>query len=193
MKKVSLILFNILIVCSAYSQDVNSISTIPTNPDNTDFVKAVVNTTMNTPDCWINTSSVTTTVNNHSIIGAHCSGIAQQICTKSDTYNLGVLAVGNHSISYDMFYGNLSSGQTQCASYTLGDSLSTSFNVSNAGGNLPVEIHPQGSHNICEGDSFYILTDRTYCWGRQFSAWSSGIYFIQTMGNEPFTTKVIIL
>ena len=75
----------------------------------------------------------------------------------------------------------------------LSDSLSTSFNVSNAGGNLPVEIHPQGSHNICEGDSFYILTDRTYCWGRQFSTWSSGIYFIQTMGNEPFTTKVIIL
>ncbi|MDC1221158.1 T9SS type A sorting domain-containing protein [Salibacteraceae bacterium] len=208
MKKVSLILFNILIACSAYSQDVNSISTIPTNPDNTDFVKVVVNTTMNTSDCWINTSSVTTTGYNHSIIGAHCSGIAQQICTKSDTYNLGVLAVGNHSVSYDMFYGNLSSGQTQCSSYILGDSLSTSFNVSNAGGNLPVEIHPQGSHNICDRDSFYILTDEfgqaIYKWllngdeiysGSNAFIWAkdSGLYQVKVFVNGDSGTSAGVL
>ena len=208
MKKTILSLIAVFQLLSLFGQDVNSISIIPANPENTDFIKVVVNTSMNTTDCWITTSSVTTNGNNHSIIGAHCSGLLQQICTKSDTYNLGVLQVGTHYVSYDMFYGNLSAGQTQCTSFIFGDSLSTSFNVSNASGNLPVEIHPLGPHNICHGDSFYLFTDAfgqaTYKWllngaeiysGINHFIWAmdSGVYQVKAYANGDSGTSASVL
>ena len=208
MKSVILTILAIILVTCGFSQNINSISILPANPENTDFIKVVVNSSMNTTDWWISTSSVTSTGNNHSIIGAHCSGLAQQVCTKSDTYNLGVLSAGTHDVSYDLFYGNLSSGQTQCSSFIFGDSLSMSFNVSNASGGLPIEIHPQGSHDICKGDSFYIHVDAfgqsTYKWllngteiysGTNHFKWAkdSSAYQVKAFANGDSGTSAAVL
>ncbi len=163
---------------------------------------------MNTSSCWLTTSSVTTNGNEHSIIGAHCAGLLQQVCNQTDTYTLGTLTAGLHTVHYDMFYGNLASGQSQCNSFIFGDSLSYSFNVANAAGNLPVQIHPQGTQQICEGDSFLLLTDEeafaTYQWllngvpilnANSATHWAkdSGYYQVKMYANGDSGTSVSIL
>lgn len=163
---------------------------------------------MNSSSCWLTTSSLSTNGNMHSIIGAHCAGLLQQVCNQTDTYTLGTLAAGLRTVHYDMFYGNLASGQTQCNSFIFGDSLSYSFNVANAAGNLSVQIHPQGTHQICEGDSFLLLTDEeafaTYQWllngmpianatEPTFWAKDSGFYQIKMYANGDSGTSESIL
>lgn len=141
------------------SQSITSIQIFPSNPNNNDLVRAIVHTQMNTSSCWLSTSSISSSSYNHSIIGAHCSGLTQQVCNASDTFILGSLQPGGHTLTYTMYYNNLSSSQTNCSSYQFGDTLTINFSVSNSQGNLPVDIHPHGEHHICEGDSMLMNCD----------------------------------
>jgi hypothetical protein len=155
-------------VISVNGQAINSIQIIPSNPTSSDFVYAIVNSSMNTSMCWLTTSNISNAANFHSISGFHCSGLLQQICTRNDTFALGLLPQGYHSVDYSMYYNNLGFGQTECSTFQFSDTISTSFIVGPSSGNIPIDIHPQGEHHFCVGDSLELHADaqfnQTYQW-----------------------------
>lgn len=92
----------------------------------------------------------------------------QQVCTQNDTFNLGLLSQGIHFVDYSMYYNNLGFGQTECSSFQYADTMSINFLVGPNAGNIPVDIHPQGEHHICVGDSVELHADafanQTFQW-----------------------------
>ena len=150
------------------SQSITSITHVPANPTTNDNVSIVVNTSMPTSGCWVTTSSISTVGSTHSLFGAHCSGLAQTVCSGSDTFFLGLLNPGVQTVDYTMYYGGLAGSQTQCTSFSFGDSSMYQFSVAAGAGNLPAVIHPEGEHIQCDGDSFFVHTDevvgQSYQW-----------------------------
>lgn len=192
----------------ALAQGVNNIQIIPSSPTSTDVVKAVVSTTTSTSSCWLTTSSQNTVGLTHNITGFHCSGNLLALCNSSDTFTLGVLTAGTHTVNYEMYLSVLALGQTQCTSFVSGDSMSINFNVTNSGGNLPIQLHPPGDHSLCEGDSMFYHTDplagATYEWyfngnlisganTHELYASDSGFYHVKVFANGDSGTSATSL
>lgn len=187
------------------AQTINSIQVLPASPTTNDVVRVIVNTSVNTSDCWVSYSSQSSSGYSHDITGYHCSGLLQSICTKNDTFLLGTLPPGTHSVFYQMFAGTLGTGQTNCTAFSMSDTLSYSFYVGTASGSLPAEIHPPGVHEMCEGDSMVYGTDFlpnfTYQWlfngnaipganGLSYAAYEPGYYQVRTYNNGDSGTSM---
>ncbi|MCF8299214.1 MAG: T9SS type A sorting domain-containing protein [Saprospiraceae bacterium] len=89
-------------VSIAYSQTINSLTTIPFNPTVNDVVSVVCNSTHPNSGCNLISDSIEVNSNIIYVEAMHYSGMMPAICTSTDTIAVGSFQPGNYTIIYTL-------------------------------------------------------------------------------------------
>lgn len=127
MKKYILLLF-VAFTAQAKAQWINSLSIYPPNPSITDSVYLIANCSFPSGACDDHTQAVSVNGNSITAWALHCVGMATFICNHADTLNMGLLAPGTYTASFQLDHGM---GPGPCTPGIVpGPNSSITFNVS---------------------------------------------------------------
>lgn len=96
-----------LLTVAGYSQWINSVTVIPSNPTTADSVMIIVNSDFSSGTCNTSSQGLSQSGNNFTAFTLHCLGMLTVICNDEDTFNLGVLPAGtyNFNVTVDQGFG----------------------------------------------------------------------------------------
>lgn len=123
-----------LISAAAFAQ-LDSIKIIPKNPVSTDTVKVIGYTSFANGNCGLLSSGISMAGGNWIYVEAcHEEGPSHFICSREDTFSLGLLSAGNYSLGYIVRRVNIITDPIDCNGQPLLDSMNISFTVTGASG-----------------------------------------------------------
>ncbi len=105
-KLIALLNFLLLCVLSTTAQQVTSIDVIPSSPAPSDVVKALVTTSFPGGPCSRESQLVVPSNDTLIVSGFYCYLSGSGGCTSTDTFTLGTLTSGNHTIRLMLYTSN---------------------------------------------------------------------------------------
>jgi hypothetical protein len=131
-----------LLTVTCYSQWINSVTVVPSNPSTIDTVRIIVNSDFSSGTCNTSTQGLSQTGNNFSAYTLHCLGALTVICNDEDTFYLGVLPAGNYNFNVTVDQGF---GFPNCSPGIVpGPNQSTQFTVINPSSILYKDLQKYG-------------------------------------------------
>ncbi|MHC1707349.1 MAG: hypothetical protein AB9842_07480 [Bacteroidales bacterium] len=116
----------------AYSQAINTLQIIPSNPSPEDSVWVIASVWLPSGECWLEQAGLSVINQDVNVYAGYDAGLLTVICTSVDTIALGRFNPGNYTCNYNLIYPFYTSAIDDVMS--VGFTVSGSTSVQNLSG-----------------------------------------------------------